>query len=417
MQEQDNFVLLAEQQAPEERVFEFVLKVAERCNIACNYCYMYEAVDKSYRGRPSQMPFEVLEALAAKVHDYATQVSTLTRFIFHGGEPLLREPEFFRKAVDILNYAGQDRSGSTLGGPRRRVRYGIHTNGTRLNEKYLDELEGLGIQVSVSLDGDQRANDRSRLFRNGDSSYGQARRGAELLAGKYPHLFGGVLAVMNLANDPIEMYESLNTLKPPTLDFLPPLGNWTYLPPGRSADPTETPYGDQLIRLFDHWTDRAVAKAQGLTDEHVPRIGFFEEIIKRIGAPSHEGKLELLGNGSYAPNLMVETDGSLHLVDSLKTTAENASALNLSVFDRGSLATYEVAIRQQMHKMGVARLAQLCLDCELKQYCRGGFYPNRYDESQPEGQRFTRPSVYHPDLYKLISHMKRELVGTEENLN
>ena len=31
---------------------QFVLKVHSRCDLACDHCYVYEAADQSWRGRP-----------------------------------------------------------------------------------------------------------------------------------------------------------------------------------------------------------------------------------------------------------------------------------------------------------------------------------------------------------------------------
>ena len=37
----------------------FVLKIAERCNLNCSYCYMYNKGDLSYLRRPKFMSSEV----------------------------------------------------------------------------------------------------------------------------------------------------------------------------------------------------------------------------------------------------------------------------------------------------------------------------------------------------------------------
>src|SRR6266508_4020165 len=72
------------------RISEIVLKVAEGCNIACDYCYMYEAADQSYKGRPAFMSEEIVDAVATNMGMYAGpyQVGAYT-LLFHGGEPLL----------------------------------------------------------------------------------------------------------------------------------------------------------------------------------------------------------------------------------------------------------------------------------------------------------------------------------------
>ena len=41
----------------------FVLKIAERCNLNCSYCYMYKHADQSWRFRPKGMTDEVFDQL------------------------------------------------------------------------------------------------------------------------------------------------------------------------------------------------------------------------------------------------------------------------------------------------------------------------------------------------------------------
>ena len=34
---------------------EFVVKIHSRCDLACDYCYMYELADQTWRDRPRKM--------------------------------------------------------------------------------------------------------------------------------------------------------------------------------------------------------------------------------------------------------------------------------------------------------------------------------------------------------------------------
>ena len=42
---------------------EFVVKVHSRCDLACDYCYMYEIADETWRARPGRMSVASAEAM------------------------------------------------------------------------------------------------------------------------------------------------------------------------------------------------------------------------------------------------------------------------------------------------------------------------------------------------------------------
>src|ERR671917_2662710 len=68
---------------------EFVLKIHSRCDLACDYCYMYELADQTWRLRPRRMPRTIAEQTATRIaeHIHAHRLTRAT-IILHGGEPL-----------------------------------------------------------------------------------------------------------------------------------------------------------------------------------------------------------------------------------------------------------------------------------------------------------------------------------------
>jgi uncharacterized protein len=50
---------------------EFVLKVHSRCDLACDYCYMYEMADQSWRDRPRRMSIEIAHRAAMRIGEHA----------------------------------------------------------------------------------------------------------------------------------------------------------------------------------------------------------------------------------------------------------------------------------------------------------------------------------------------------------
>src|SRR3954453_2215826 len=69
---------------------DIVLKVHQRCNLACDYCYVYEMADQSWRTRPLVIEDRIWQATAARMADHArTHRLETMRLVLHGGEPLL----------------------------------------------------------------------------------------------------------------------------------------------------------------------------------------------------------------------------------------------------------------------------------------------------------------------------------------
>ncbi|MFA1539804.1 FxsB family cyclophane-forming radical SAM/SPASM peptide maturase [Actinomadura monticuli] len=360
---------------------DFILKVHSRCNLACDYCYMYEMADQGWRRQPRRMSRQVLEWTAQRIAEHARlNLLSEVQVVLHGGEPLLAGPEHLRRAIEIILAACE---------PDVRVGFSVQTNGVLLDTLFLDLFAEYGVAVGVSVDGDEDGHDRHRRRADGRGSYAAVRAGLERLTDpRYRHLFGGLLSTIELRNDPIVTYESLLALAPPEMDFLLPHGNWDEPPPGRPPDES-TPYGDWLIAIFDRWYAVEAADV---------RIRLFSEIIRLLFGRMSAS--EAIGLSPVAV-VVVETNGEIEQVDTLKSAYEGAAGTRLHVsrdtFDT-VLSLPSVAARQ----IGRRALSAQCLACPAQEVCGGGLYPHRYRS----GTGFRNPSVYCHDLFKLISHIR-----------
>jgi Arylsulfatase regulator (Fe-S oxidoreductase) len=366
---------------------QFILKIHSRCDLACQYCYMYEMADSSWRARPRRMPPEVVSATAGRIaeHARAHDLDSI-EIILHGGEPLLAGRDGIREIVTRVR--------SAVGGDTRVVA-SLQTNATLLNDIYLRLFDELGVRVGVSLDGDRSMHDRGRRRANGRGSHAAVVAALHrLIAPGFRHLFGGLLCTVDLRNDPIRAYEALLEFDPPAIDFLLPHGNWTAPPPRRTADSGLTPYADWLIEIFDRWYH---------TPRQPVRIRLFTEIIHLLlGGSSHSEQVGL----SPAAMIVVETDGDIEQSDLLKSTYDGASATGLHVsrdpFDQALLLPPIIA-----RQIGDLALSPQCRACPIAKVCGGGLYAHRYRA----GRGFANPSVYCPDLFRLIRHVKRTLTA------
>lgn len=354
---------------------EVVLKVHSRCDLACDHCYIYEHADQSWRTRPKSISDEAISWTARRLAEHASKHALDSMsVILHGGEPLLAGPARLRRVCEELT--------SALDGIAE-LDLRIHTNGVQLSPRYLDLFDEFDVKVGISLDGDRTANDRHRLFANGRSSHPLVLRAVKLLReDRYRHLDLGLLCTIDVRNDPVEVFDALAELDPPQVDFLLPHATWDE-PPSR-PDGSPTAYADWLLAVFDRWTE------QGQT---LP-VRLFSSVLSTLsGGPSLTESLGL------APTdlVVIETDGQLEQVDSLKSAYEGAAATGFDVF---SHSFDDVAAHPgvRARQLGLAGVSETCRACPVVRSCGGGLYTHRYRSSNG----FDNPSVYCTDLSTLV---------------
>jgi uncharacterized protein len=366
---------------------QYVLKVHSRCNLACDHCYVYEAVDQSWREQPKAMSLATLRATAEAIARYAQQHElAAVKIVLHGGEPLLLGHDRLRELIAELRSVIE---------PVAALDLSMQTNGIRVTEKYAELFLSERVRVGVSLDGGPVANDRHRRFRNGASSYAGVKRAVELLgADPYRPIFAGLLCTIDPENDPVQVFQDLAALRPPAIDLLLPHATWEHPPP--AARPGKTVYGDWLCAVFDHWFDSP------------PLVGIrlFQELLNLLlGGASRSEALGL----SAPESLVIETDGSLEQTDALKVAFPGAAATGFNIFDHtlDDVLAEPAAVGSMT---GLEALSDTCRRCPVVDVCGGGLYPHRY---RP-GTGFANPSVYCADLKRLIDHVTDRLLAIPE---
>ncbi|MFJ9709212.1 FxsB family cyclophane-forming radical SAM/SPASM peptide maturase [Streptomyces sp. NPDC101234] len=361
---------------------QFIVKVHGRCNLACTYCYLYEGPDSTWRTRPATAPPAVLDRTADRIAEHArTHGLTTVSLVLHGGEPLL---------AGVGTLAGFTEAVRLRVPEDCTVRATVQTNATLLTQDRVSALAGHGIQIGISLDGGRARHNARRVDHAGRPSWPAAARGVRLVADRFPESYAGLLTVVDPMLDPVETYESLLELGPPVIDLLLPHGNWSVPPPHKSG----VRYGDWLCAVFDRWWSAGRRET---------RVRLFEECLALLlGLPA---ATESLGLAPFDA-LVVETDGSIEQVDSLKSAYEGAARTGLDVFRHAfdeALRHPGVAARQA----GAAALADECRSCPLLSVCGGGHYAHRYRA----GHGFRNPSVYCADLERFIRHAAGRLAA------
>ncbi|MDQ0406297.1 uncharacterized protein J2S50_004846 [Streptomyces sp. DSM 40167] len=371
---------------------QFVLKVHGRCNLDCTYCYLYRGQDSGWRDRPARTDARTMDRAAARIAEHVRAHDLdHVRVELHGGEPLLTGPAPVRAYARAVRLAVPEGC---------RVTATVQTNGTRLTERALEQLTEDGIRVGLSLDGGRAAHNGRRVDHAGRPAWPAALATARRLAA-HPDAYAGILCTVDLAADPLDVYHSLLELAPPRLDLLLPHANWDRPPPGLRGGrpgrhrPAPTPYGDWLTTVFDAWWDGGRPRT---------RVRLFQEIAALLlGSP---GAAEAVGLSPVAA-VVVETDGTIEQVDSLRSAYRGAAETGLDVFRH----SFDTVLRHPgvtARQLGERALAAECRACPVVRVCGGGNYVHRF----APGSGFRHPSVYCADLERLIRHAAHRLEHT-----
>lgn len=331
--------------------------------------------DTSWRSKPRIISSETLNRTASRIAEHAaTHAMADVEVILHGGEPLLCGAGFIDDAIGRLRDALPTET--TLS-----VR--LQTNGTLLTTTTLDMLVRHGVKIGVSLDGTARSHDARRIHADGRGSHAEVTRALRLLASEpYAHAFSGILCTIDVSEDPVLTYEALIDFSPTRIDFLLPHANW--------QAPPRAGHGPWLAAAFDRWYDGAET-----------RVRLFEEII-RLLLGGHSTS-EMIGLSPVAL-IVIDTDGSIEQVDTLKSTFPGAPATGMNVVTHSfddALYLPAIAARQ----IGMGALADGCRQCPVHKVCGGGYFPHRYRA----GSGFRNASAYCADLRHLIEHIGRRV--------
>jgi len=365
------------------RITSFLVKVASRCNLDCDYCYVYHHADQSWRKMPKLLAEEHQQAFARRLAEYA-RATALKRaaVIFHGGEPLLAGADCIAAFVRLIRAAAPDLD----------IEFGLQTNGLLLSDQALDLLEAEGIAVSLSIDGPREAHDLHRTTRKRRSSFDRVEAALERLK-KRPAIFAGVIAVIDASVAPDTLLSFFAGHGVPKVDFLLPDSHHDRPPPGRELDPAI--YERWIIGAFDAWLDRY---------PELP-VRTFEALLDvTAGLPSGT---DAFGFGDVSL-LSVETDGTWHDLDVFKVASEGATRLVGSVLDTPieqlASSTAIAAHRRLLTKPG---LCEQCRGCEVVDVCGGGSVPHRFAAGS-----FDNPTVYCREMKALVGHVRRRLADS-----
>jgi uncharacterized protein len=115
-----------------------IIQATRKCNKKCTYCFLGDA-------EPEDMSLETTDNIIRKFINYN---SFGVRFIWEGGEPLLRPVSYFsfiKKVSDKYN---------TASNKNLKIAHSLQTNGLLLIDETRIKLQEMGFGIAVSYDGD-----------------------------------------------------------------------------------------------------------------------------------------------------------------------------------------------------------------------------------------------------------------------
>lgn len=360
----------------------FFFRVSARCNLACEYCYVFKHNDMSWRDLPRIVSSDTVALFAKRLREYAEHEDLKTILVvLHGGEPLLVGSTVLVQHMDTI----RDSMRGTA-----QVDFSLQTNGTMITSEFAEACHKRGVQISVSIDGPKHVHDRRRHTANGHGSFARVLRGIRCLQ-TYPDLLCGVIGVIDPRVRADEILRFYSNAGLNDMDLLLPDATYDRPPPYRTEQPDI--YVEWLIEAFDAWFDHY---------QHLS-LRTFESILRsHIGLNTSSDTFGL-GELTY---LTVESDGSYHTSDILKAAYEGASKMGITLYDASIAEAASHRCMADYNRLLMREnLPDICRHCEFCDMCGGGSLPHRFSQLN----RFNNPTVYCREMKALFGHAGRRI--------
>nr|WP_279382542.1 radical SAM protein [Acanthopleuribacter pedis] len=371
--------------------------MAERCNLACPYCYYFFQENNPNANRPL-IDRETIVHLAQWLRRGAHDLALKNLFLgLHGGEPLLLPKKRFDEYVGILRQHLDDRVDLAIS---------IQTNGTLIDAEWIDLFEKHRIIVGISLDGPEPLHDASRPDHKGRGSYQATVRGLRLVqeavaAGRLPPT--GILCVANPEHDGEAVARHI----------IEDLGidSFNLLLPREGHDSPIWRDQQKWIAYF-----RGVMKAwqASARDEQGRRRQVVIYLLSRmVSAMTNERRAtenDWLQAGKQ--NIItISSEGHIQLDDNVIALDDRLCRTDQTIFDTELLEFVSGDLWQELVH-AVQTVPTQCSVCDWLRSCRSGYLYNRY--SKQNGFLNASAACETLDaLHHMLLPLAAEMVGIE----
>ena len=329
---------------------EVIFKVAEVCNLNCDYCYYFNGINDDHFDKPRVVKKNTIVAVVMflKKSILKNKISTL-HIGFHGGEPLLLGKLKFDEALDLINNELACLCDLCLN---------IQTNGVLIDDEWVKIFSRHKVSVNVSLDGNQQTNDLHRIYRSGKGTYADIVNGITLLNNaQKEHKIqpGGLLSVINPSVSGKDTYRHfVDDLGVRNLYFIPPDFNVNNIEKSIVAG----------VRSFYSEVTREWVKDNNNRIRSDGVIKIFSRIINKI-VNEDDGRK----GSNYV--ITIRSDGSLQADDEMRNIFQ--------YFNFGEYDVHRSTLDDFLNDSGVVEiingkneLAEECGDCAIRKICRSG---------------------------------------------
>ena len=334
------------------------------CNLNCSYCYYLEKA-RLYENRKNlQMSDETLEKY---IESYIqAQPVPEVLFTWHGGETLLRDISFYRKAISFQEKYGRGRNIDNV----------LQTNGTLLTDEWCKFFKDNNFLIGISIDGPEHCHDVYRKNKGGKDTFQQVMKGIELLQ-KHEVEFNTLSVINNYNVDyPLEIYNFFKEIGTKYMQFSPIVeqisktrsDGLSLLPPEGSDDAVLAPwtvdakkFGKFYITIFDEWLKKDVGQYY---------IQLFDAAL--AGTVGVQPGVCIFGETCGHATVM-EFNGDMYACDHFV----------FPEYKIGNIKThsiYEMVFSPKQLRFGADKrdtLPTQCQQCEFKKLCHGECPKNR----------------------------------------
>lgn len=143
-----------------------VIHLTNDCNMRCQYCYANGGLYGSDRDMMSKTTLDKV------VNSFFNEFDIIEGIQFFGGEPLMNLP-LLEYACKKISRVSQERG--------YKIGFGIVTNGTLIDNDFIDLVKKYDLQVTLSYDGHPKINDIMRIMEDGTGSSGIILKNAKAL--------------------------------------------------------------------------------------------------------------------------------------------------------------------------------------------------------------------------------------------
>ena len=377
------------------------------CNLACKYCYYLEKNNLYQNSHRHLMSDEMLEQFTREYIEAQTMPQVL--FTWHGGEPLMRSIDFYKKALALQKKYAHGKQIDNV----------IQTNGTLLTDEWCEFFAKNHWLVGISIDGPQEYHDHYRVTPAGKPSWEKVMQGIQLL--KKHRVEWNAMAVVNAYNaeHPLEFYHFFRDNGCQYLQFTPIVERLTEHEDGRTlaslvddreiplADASVTPqqWGNFLCTIFDDWVRHDVGKTfveifdctlanwMGV----LPGICAYSKECGHAGVMEHNGDVYSCDHFVF-PEYKLGNIRELSLIDMLYGEKQ-----------------------QTFSRLKHTSLPRQCKECDMEFACHGECPKNRFEKDKygEPGLNYLCQGYYqyysHVDPY--MDFMKRELLAQRPPAN